>query len=207
MDKSYQNTISIPKRKNFYGVSLPIIFLKRRFWLIVSIIIAVALIFLWGSTLFKNSTVSTSSTSKVAIQPPTKTMDLNREFSFPLKDDKGAEISKIKVTFQSAEIRDEIVIKQQKAAAIKGKAFLVLNIKIQNESDKAIEINTKNYIRLSVNNNQEWLAPEIHNDPVSVQPISTKLTRLGFVIAESDKNLKLRIGEINGPKTTIDLNP
>ena len=69
-----------------------------------------------------------------------------------------------------------------------------------------IKINTKDFIRLSVNNNQnEWLAPDLHNDPVEVQAISTKNTRLGFPVNESDKNLVLQVGEIEGYKQQISL--
>jgi hypothetical protein len=72
--------------------------------------------------------------------------------------------------------------------------------------DKGIEINSRDYVRLIVDGNtKEMLAPEIHNDPVEAQAISTKYTRVGFPINTSDKNLVLQVGEINGPKQTIKL--
>ena len=68
-------------------------------------------------------------------------------------------------------------------------------------------MNTKDYVRLSINGtDKELLAPEIHNDPVVIQAISTKSTRVGFPLSASDKKLKLFIGEINGNKTQIELN-
>ena len=89
---------------------------------------------------------------------------------------------------------------------VKGRIFLFFTIKISNGYTQAIEMNTKDYARLSVNGNfDEWLAPDIHNDPVEVQAISTKYTRLGFPINENDKNLVLRIGEIEGEKQEIPL--
>ena len=66
-------------------------------------------------------------------------------------------------------------------------------------------MNTRDYVRLTVNNGSEWLAPDIHNDPVEIQAISTKYTRIGFPISDTDKKLKLQIGEINGDKEIVDL--
>lgn len=106
----------------------------------------------------------------------------------------------------SAELQDEIVIKGQKANAVKGKEFLIINLKLTNNYSKTIQINTRDYIRLSVNKSDEKLAADIHNDPVEVQAISTKYTRLGFPIDETDKNLTLYVGEINGKKESITLN-
>ena len=71
---------------------------------------------------------------------------------------------------------------------------------------QAIEIDSKDYVRLSVNNSDEWLAPEIHNDPVEVQAISVKNTRLGFTINAKNESLKLLVGEIDKDKQEIELN-
>jgi hypothetical protein len=54
-------------------------------------------------------------------------------------------------------------------------------------------------------NTSELLAPDIHNDPVEVQAISTKPTRVGFPINDTDKKLTLFIGEINGQKDKVEL--
>jgi len=133
-------------------------------------------------------------------------MELNREFSFPLKTAKGVEVSRFKYILQNAELRDEILVKGQKATAIKGKTFLVVNLKISNEFNQASKINSKDYIRLSVNGNKdEWLAPEYHNDPVEVQAQSTKYTRIGFPISDNDGNLLLRVGEIDGSKEEVSV--
>jgi hypothetical protein len=133
-------------------------------------------------------------------------VDINSEFSFPLLGSDGEAVSQIKYTIQNAELRDEIVVKGQRATAVKGRSFLILNLKIANEYNKAIEIDSRDYVRLTTNGNEdEKLAPDIHNDPVEVQAISTKLTRIGFPINDTDKDLKLHVGEINGDKQTVDL--
>lgn len=131
--------------------------------------------------------------------------DLRKNFSFPLKDDKGKEISTMMYSLESAELLDEIIIKGQTARAVSGRTFLIITMKLTNNYRLGIKINTRDYIRLSVNNSSERLAPEIHNDPVEVQAISTKYTRVGFAINENDRNLVLQVGEIDGPKETINL--
>lgn len=174
---------------------------------IITSIALVALIIAGGASVLANRQNSTSnSDSKFDVQKPKASITLSKDFSFPLKNDKGEEIGKIKYTLENAELRDEIVVKGQKAVAVKGRIFLIVNLKIVNDSSQGIQINTRDYVRLSMNNNEkELLAPDIHNDPVEVQAISTKPTRLGFSINESDKNLKLHIGEIKGDKTTVDI--
>lgn len=131
---------------------------------------------------------------------------INKQFLFPVKGLGGEEVSNLKFTIENAEIRDEIIIKGQKATAIDGRTFLVLNLKITNDFEQGIQINVRDYIRLRVGKNAENLAPEIHNDPVEIQAISTKYTRLGFPIDVNADNIKIQIGEISGKKEFIELN-
>lgn len=179
-------------------------------------LIAIILIFLVGAMIFgfwfkktmsdKNYIAASSTGDQEKVTPPYATKQLDREFSFPLRDDKGKEVSTFKYIVQNAELTREIIVKGQKGTAVKGRTFLIINLKINNDSKQRIQINSRDYIRLMVNgNDKELLAPDIHNDPVEVQPISTKFTRLGFAINDSDKNLKLQIGEIEGDKQFIEL--
>lgn len=156
-----------------------------------------------GTSANSNTSQSTND-PRVAVLPPKKSQPLNKEYSFPIKNDAGKEISQIKYILELAEIRDEIVVKGQKATAIKGRTFLIINLKIKNELNKKIEVNTRDYVRLSTNNN-EWIAPEIYNDPVEIQPISTKFTRIGFPINDNNFNFKMQLGEITGTKDIFDL--
>lgn len=185
---------------------------KRKSLLVLAAVILVVI----GIVFFKNnsssgssSTILGSATGDERVQLPgaKASQTLNKEFSFPLKDDKGKIISQLKYIIESAELRDQIVVKGQKATSVEGRTFLLLNLKLVNEYTKAIEIKTSDYIRLSVNGNEaEWLAPDMHNDPVEVQAISTKFTRIGFPINDTDKNLRIRVGEIEGQKEVVELN-
>lgn len=179
---------------------------KTRFYAIIAVVLIVLVVVLVKYNPFHSGSSSVAGVSKVAIADAKSTVQLNREFKFPLKDDKGETVGEIKYNILSAELRDEIVIKGRKATAVDGRVFLVLNLKIVNDSNKNISMNTKDYVRLTINgNDSELLAPSIHNDPVVIDAISTQPTRVGFAIGENDKDIKLKVGEIKGDKTTIDI--
>jgi len=161
--------------------------------------------FIRSTAIFQKNTPE-ESTQKATVNNALATVDINREFDFPVKDKNGKEITKFKYTITTAELRDEIVVQGQKATALKGRMFLIFTIKITNSYEQSIDINSRNYIRLSLNGNKtELLAPDIHNDPVSAQPIATKITRLGFPIKDTDKDMILLVGEIQSDKQEIPI--
>lgn len=175
--------------------------------LIIVIFIFIA-IFIISGMLSRNTVNNTALTDeqRVEVTKPKAQQTLNKTFEFPLKDDKGIPVSNLKFVLQNAQLLDQIIVKGQRATAVTGRTFLILNIKITNSYIKPVSINSRDYIRLSVNNTDERLAPDIHNDPVEIQAISTKYTRLGFPINDTDKNLTLQIGEVTGKKEMIKLN-
>ena len=174
--------------------------------LLVGILIIITLIIVVNLAK-KTSLFGNSNRDQIEIKGARASAELNREFNFPLINDKGEELSKITYILEKAELRDEIVVEGKRATAIKGRTFLVITLKIANNYGQSIKINSKDYMRLSVNGNkEEWLAPDIHNDPVEVQAISTKFTRLGFPMNDNDRDLVLRVGEIKGNKEEIPLN-
>jgi hypothetical protein len=137
------------------------------------------------------------------------TSDINYVFSDPVSKtkDKDGNIPSLMFTIQNAEKRNEILVQGKKATAVEGRTFLILNIKVTNANSEGYKINTRNYFRLATDGNQsEWLAPDIHNDPVEVQAISTKFTRVGFPINASDTNLVLQVGKVDGEKQQLPLN-
>lgn len=149
---------------------------------------------------------STEEDGRFTLPAAKATYEIQREIIFPLKDAKGETVSNIKYKILNTELQDQIISKGKKYTTVKGRTILILNLKITNEFDKAIEINTRDYVRLSVGMSEEWLAADIHNDPVAIQPISTKYTRLGFPINDDNKNLRLQVGEINESKEIIEIN-
>lgn len=178
---------------------------------IVVVVFAIALFALYNviSRSTTNATpilANTNSPKQIAVNKPVAQQTLNKSFDFPLNDASGKVVSKLKYVIQSAELDNQIIIKGQQATAIQGRTFLVLNLQITNSYDKSVQLNTRDYVRLIAGNSTEKLAADIHNDPVEVQAISTKYTRLGFPIDTADaKSLTLQVGEIEGTKQTIKL--
>lgn len=171
----------------------------------LAVAVLVLIIFIFGQTVFRNQNTS-QSLNQVKVESAKEKAIINKEFEFPLKNSKGDEVSKIKYTVESVELRKEILLKGKKASAVSGRIFFIVNVKIANSFDKSIEINSKDYLRLVVGSREnELLAADIHNDPVKVQAISTKYTRLGFPVNDTDKEFKIRVGEINGDKVDIEV--
>lgn len=175
-------------------------------YLIGIAVIVVVVVLLVKFNTFSGGSSAVAGASKTAIKDAIATQDLNREFKFPLKNEKSETLGEIKYVIENAEIRDEIVVKGKKASAVSGRTFMILNLKITNDTNQTISMNTKDYVRLFVNgNDNEPLSPSIHNDPVVVDAISVKPTRIGFAINETDTQLKLKIGEIQGEKQEVVL--
>jgi len=181
---------------------------KKYFYPALGIVIVIITTFYIGKS-FGQGQVNNSNNSAENSRPlPATTLakqELNKKFNFPLKNEKGKKVGELTYKIETAELQDSIIVKGQRARAVKGRIFLILNIKIINDNSQGVQINSKDYVRLSVNNQNEWIAADIHNDPVEVQAISTKLTRLGFPINEISSSLRLQIGEIDGIKEIIQL--
>lgn len=195
------------ERRRKWPLRLKGLLLKRWFWYgaVAAVLIAVGVLGIKRLTGTKSINESAKD-GRVTVKEARASQEVNREFSFPLRNGKGEEVSRIKITIEKAEIRDEIIVKGKKATSVKGRTFLVLNLRVRNEYGRAIEVDSRDYVRLAVNGSEEdWLAPEVHNDPVEVQAISTKYTRVGFAINESDKEFMLQIGEIREEKEKVKL--
>lgn len=183
-------------------------FTKKRFITLGKGILAIfaVLAIAYGLTHFPKIGGTSSNSSKTAVNAPLKATDIYKQFQFPILDAKGKEVTRLNYEIETAELRDEIVVQGQKATAIKGRLFLIINLKIVNPYQQPVALNARDFVRLSVNGNKnDQLAPEIHNDPVEIQAISTKKARLGFPVSESDKDLILQVGQIEGEKQEIEL--
>lgn len=172
----------------------------------IAIIAGFILTALIAGGIFSRNVRNSEVAGKVDLTPPRSSVTINKDYNFLITNEQGAQVGTFIYTIQNADLQDEIVVQGQKSTAVNGRTFLIINLKINNTLDKPISINSRDYVRLSVNgNDQEWLAPEIHNDPVEVQGQSTKFTRIGFSVNERDGNYRLRIGELSGNKETLPL--
>lgn len=176
---------------------------KKLIYIVILLVVIGGLV-IFIPRLFATSPTSSASATNSDLKPARASFDANKEFSFPVsKTDKEKQI---KMVVEKVELQDEIVVRGQKATAVAGRTFLIVNLKVVNDMDNALTMNTRDYIRLSVNkNDSELLAPDIHNDPVEIQAISTKYTRVGFPVNADDHDFVLQVGEIKGDKQKIEL--
>ena len=179
--------------------------IKRNHVLATVVIILLVVAFLAGRYFTPTNSTFGNSDQRADAPTPLATQNLNTEFKFPLKDDKGKEVAQISYFVKSSNLQDSFIFQGKMAKAIKGRTFLIFDLKITNPYTKTIEINAKDYIRIKANDSDEQLAPEIHNDPVQIQSNSTKYTRIGLPINDSDKDITILIGELSGKKQTIKL--
>lgn len=206
MDTNFTSpTPSTPHRRQKFDMSK----FKKNLYIPVAVIIFIVLVL--GVLAFRKSSTTSgaaggsASAEQVSIQKPRATQTLNKTFKFPLRDETGKEVSSISYTIQNIELRDQIIVKGETATAVKGRTFAIVNLKLVNTYNKGVSINTRDYIRLILNGSNEKLAADIHSDPVEVQAISTKYTRIGFPIDSDQKNFILQVGEIQGKKEDIKI--
>ncbi len=169
----------------------------------------------------KGSTASTSSSGQVAgVQTDSKKsgnnpkINLNKTYSTIALDVTGKPSkNKIDMIIKNAEKSQDILIKGQPATAKNGSSFLVMQVDLQNSTNERLIISPLNLLRLIVDGQKR--AAEIYTEEVPqirgsvvVEPDSTKVTRVGFVLTPDivSKALKLQIGDVNAAdKTVIDL--
>lgn len=196
---SFGNSFSKAKSFNLFKFKLP----KPAILIIIAVIVVAGIIFLVKTT---SQNTQPASSAKPLAPTIIANQNINKEFDFPIKDASGKELSKIKYVVQSAALQNEILVKGERARAVQGRVFLILNLMITNNYKQGIQINSRDYIRLIVDGKKdELLAADIHNDPVEVQAISTKATKIGFPIDENYKSLEIQVGEINGTKESIKI--
>lgn len=182
--------------------------LRKIFLISFAIIVIIFIATSFGLFKDKSGKTGTSRVNDQRADPAfaKSTQAINKTFTFPLKDGKNVEVGKFKYVITDVQLQDEIIVKGQRARSVKGRTFFIVNLKIVNDSSHTFDINTRDYIRLSIEGDNERFAADIHNDPAQVQAISTKPTRLGFPTNDSNKKFILYVGEIKGEKKSININ-
>lgn len=194
--------MSVEKVRTQPRVRLNTIFNKKRIGtalLVVVILVAVGV----GIRMYTLGRARVQGVTSNTIMPGAKAVSINREFSIPVYDKDKVLSNPIRYTVTEAQLTKQIVIKGQKATAVSGRTFLIINLKLVNDFNESLFLNTRNYVRIQPAGIDDRLAPEIHNDTVEVQPLSTKMTRIGLPVNEDQTSFTLFVGEIDGPKEEI----
>lgn len=134
-----------------------------------------------------------------------KIVDINKSFEIPIKTKEGEETGeKLNVKILTMEIAKEILIQGKPAKAKDGKAFLLITMEIENPTKRQLSVKPIDMVRM-INADGKGVAAEVHNNEVSSEPVSTKKTRIGYVINEGDTHFKFLIGEVRGVQEPIEV--
>lgn len=177
-------------------------FKKQKSVKIAGLVVATILVVVLVRRMIPSNTTNATTSQTDSQQGLLETQPLDVTLNIPI-DEKGNNSIVYKVT--GAEIRNSIVLRGQRARAIEGRKFVILNLKLTNSLEQRVSLNSRDYVRMSLAGSEDRLAPSIHNDPVELQPISDQTTRLGFSVDASATNFKFYVGEISGEKQEVEV--
>jgi hypothetical protein len=169
-------------------------------------ILIVFAIFAIGALLLRISFFKTKPVSGIN-KVVSKNISVDRSFNFSAFNNQGKQAtSKIKLKIASVDKTNTVLVKDQSYTAKNNKTFLIVNLELKNDASSPLNIIPGDLVRIAINNDEESkFAPDLHNNTVTVAGISTKLDRLGFVIPEETKNIKIYVGELDGKKEEINI--
>lgn len=133
-----------------------------------------------------------------------KKAEINKTISIPITNAGEEIVSEIDYELTEYEFTDEIIVQGKAANAIEGRTFFIITVRIVNKHDQTVQLNTRDYVRISVDDS-DLLAPDIHNDPVTIQSNSTHMTRLGFPMNEDQDKITIRLGNDDTEVVFIEL--
>lgn len=134
-----------------------------------------------------------------------KSIEVGKSFAFPIRSGGGEAVQgELKMTATTVEKTNNILIKGKPAKARDGKLFLIINLELDNPTQNKLGLSPVELIRL-IDPSGRRFAPDVHNDKVSIEAISIKKTRVGFVVDERVTGWKLQVGEVGGNKEVLDL--
>ncbi len=130
--------------------------------------------------------------------------DVSKDFKFEalLPNKKASEVN---LRLTSAEKRTEILVQGKPAQTKNDKIFLVLNLEIDNSDSLPKYMSPVDVFRL-VSADGKLFAADVHSGMLEIQPLSTKLNKIAFVINKEDKQFNLKVGELEGEKEDIQIN-
>lgn len=172
----------------------------------IIIVLVVLFVALRGLTLQAKKKQVAGEASQQNNQPLSQIVSLNKDFVFPALDDSAKKKGTINLKVTDVEKTDKVIVQDKTYTSQNNKVFLIVNLELKNESPKRLNIFPGDLIRLIVDDQEEKkLAPDLHNNYVLVAPISTKIDRVGFVVDNNFKNLKLQVGELEEKKEIIEI--
>jgi hypothetical protein len=128
--------------------------------------------------------------------------EVNKQYQFSAMNSEGEKIYDVQLLLTKAEKTKQVLVQGKPAKAKGDKAFLVLHMEVENSNTTEKYLRPVDLIRLVDDQNKKY-APDIHSDILLIQPISTKGSRVGFVVDQAETNFKFLVGELEGHKEEV----
>lgn len=140
------------------------------------------------------------------IAPTSKTYPLDRSFLLPIRGSNEEEIGNIEFLIKEYEFTNQVIINNRYNALLKeNKELLVLHIELTNDTNHGIEILSGDHVRLTIGDDDKFIAPDISSDPVEIRPKSTVETSLGFTLDSGIESFLIHLGELDGEMDKINI--
>ncbi len=130
------------------------------------------------------------------------TTNLNKDYTIATTntDKKPAEFH---VAIKQVRLMQEVQVQGKAVLPEAGKAFLLLDLELNNKSDKELKFQGRDFFRLIVDDKP--YAPQFYNSDMLISPVSVKDDRVGFVVDKTAKHFKIQVGELTKPSEVIDI--
>jgi len=127
---------------------------------------------------------------------------LGNSFEITSRAGNGSALDKkMTINLTNANITNQILIQGERAKTREGKLFLIINMELNNDEPFVVYSFPVDLVRLA--RGDKKFAPSVHQGKVEIRPSSTKISNVGFVIDEGEKNFTLELGEISETKETV----
>ena len=83
------------------------------------------------------------------------------------------------------------------------KELLVLHIKLTSDTNYGLEILSGDHVRLTKGDSENFVAPDMTDDPVEIRPKSTVKVSIGFTLNKDGESLTIHLGELDGEMKSI----
>ena len=188
------------------NVKLPNFGAKRTIYIVLGVIL---LIVLAGSVFYftkgRSKSGSQSDTSNQIVSENGVSAALNKKINFPIKDSSGKDTgNQLVVNFTNVERSEKILYKGRPLSPRESKDFIVVNIEIENSTKDRLTVRPADFMRL-VDTQGRQFAADIQTDPIKVEPLSIKRTRIVYIVADNLRDLKFLIGQINADRETVEV--
>jgi len=178
---------------------------RRKLWLPLALAAVLLAALIW-MLFFRNSGTGSAQTVKSNQEATIDTQDLNKTYTLPALNPSNTAQKKglMEMTVLNARKLNQVQVEGKPVDAPAGKAFISLDIELQNKADVSLGFFSRDYIRL-IEGDKPY-APQFYNRGIAVAPVSIKSDRVAFLVDKSQKNFQIRIGELQGQSELVEVN-